>query len=57
VTLPSVAAEHLSLYAEAGPDGLVFPAERGGPIRRSNFTPPGLDPNHPSRRGGGAALP
>ena len=31
-------AEHLGVYAEAGPDGLVFPAERGGPIRRSNFT-------------------
>jgi integrase len=26
------------VYAEAGPDGLVFSAERGGPIRRSNFT-------------------
>jgi hypothetical protein len=42
VTLPMVAAEalaeHLSVYAEVGPDGLVFPAERGGPIRRSNFT-------------------
>jgi integrase len=42
VTLPTVAAEalaeHLSVYAEAGPEGLVFPAERGGPIRRSNFT-------------------
>ena len=42
VTLPTVAAEalaeHLSVYAEAGPDGLVFSAERGGPIRRSNFT-------------------
>jgi integrase len=42
VTLPTVAAEalaeHLSTYAEAGPEGLVFPAERGGPIRRSNFT-------------------
>jgi integrase len=42
VTLPMVAAEalaeHLSVDAEAGPDGLVFPAERGGPIRRSNVT-------------------
>jgi integrase len=42
VTLPAVAAEalaeHLSTYAEPGPDGLVFPVERGGPIRRSNFT-------------------
>jgi integrase len=42
VTLPTVAAEalaeHLSRYAEIGPDGLVFPVERGGPIRRSNFT-------------------
>jgi integrase len=42
VTLPTVAAkalaEHLGVYAEADPDGLVFPAERGGPIRRSNFT-------------------
>jgi integrase len=33
-----VLAEHLSTYAEAGPEGLVFPAARGGPIRRSNFT-------------------
>jgi integrase len=43
VTLPTVAAEalaeHLSRYAEAGPDGLVFPVERDGAIRRSNFTP------------------
>jgi integrase len=31
-------AEHLGVYAEAGPEGLVFSAERGGPIRRSNFT-------------------
>jgi integrase len=42
VTLPTVAAEalaeHLSTYAEVGPEGLVFPAARGGPIRRSNFT-------------------
>jgi integrase len=42
VTLPTVAAEalaeHLGVYAEAGPEGLVFPAERGGPLRRSNFT-------------------
>jgi integrase len=42
VTPPTVAAdalaEHLGVYAEAGPDGLVFPAARGGPIRRSNFT-------------------
>jgi integrase len=42
VTLPTVAAEalaeHLGVYAEDSPDGLVFPAERGGPIRRSNFT-------------------
>jgi integrase len=42
VTLPTVAAEalaeHLGVYAEAGPDGLVFPSERGGPLRRSNFT-------------------
>jgi integrase len=42
VTLPTVAAEalaeHLGVHAEAGPDGLVFPAKRGGPLRRSNFT-------------------
>ena len=42
MTLPTVAAEalaqHLSVYAEAGPEGLVFSAERGGPIRRSSFT-------------------
>jgi len=42
VTLPQVAAaalaEHLATYAEPGPDGLVFPAERRGPLRRSNST-------------------
>jgi integrase len=42
VTLPTVAAEalaeHLNVYAEAGSKGLVFSAERGGPIRRSDFT-------------------
>jgi integrase len=42
VSMPTFAAEalaeHVSVYAEAGPDGLVFSAERGGPIRRSNFT-------------------
>jgi hypothetical protein len=42
VTVPRVAAEalaeHLGVYAEASPDGLVFSAERGCPIRRSNFT-------------------
>jgi integrase len=41
VTLPTVAAEalveHLGVSAEASPDGLVFPAELGGPLRRSNF--------------------
>jgi integrase len=31
-------ADHLATYAEPGPDGLVFPAERRGPLRRSNFT-------------------
>jgi integrase len=48
VTLPTVAAEalaeHLSVYAEAGPDGLVFPAARRGPLRRSNFTRRVWDP-------------
>jgi integrase len=42
LTLPTVAAEalaeHLGRYAEATPDGLAFPAERGGRIRRGNFT-------------------
>ncbi len=42
MTLPTVAAEvladHLSRYALAGREGLVFPADRGRPIRRSNFT-------------------
>lgn len=28
---------HLSMWAERGPDGLVFPAPEGGPMRRSNF--------------------
>jgi integrase len=61
VTLPTVAAEalaeHLCVYAEAGPDGLVFPAERGGPIRRSNFIRRVWIPATPSRRGRGAPLP
>jgi integrase len=42
VTLPAVAAaalaEHLVEFAEAGPDGLVFPAPEGGYLRRSNFS-------------------
>jgi integrase len=38
VTLPMVATTALAAYAEPGPDGLVFPAERRGPLRRSNFT-------------------
>ena len=28
---------HVALYADAGDDGLVFPALDGGPMRRSNF--------------------
>ena len=39
--LPDVVADeltaHLERYAEPGPDGLVFPAAEGGPMRRSNF--------------------
>jgi integrase len=30
-------ARHLELHAEAGQEGLVFPAAEGGPMRRSNF--------------------
>jgi hypothetical protein len=30
-------ADHLATYAELGPDGLVSPAERRGPLRRSSF--------------------
>jgi integrase len=41
LTLPALAAaaldEHLGEFAEAGPDGLVFPAPKGGYLRRSNF--------------------
>jgi integrase len=41
ITLPAVAAvalaEHLAEFAEPGPDGLVFPAPKGGYLRRSNF--------------------
>jgi integrase len=41
VTLPAVAAvalaEHLTKFAEPGPEGLVFPAPEGGYLRRSNF--------------------
>jgi integrase len=42
VTLPAAAAvalaEHLTEFAEPGPDGLVFPAPEGGYLRRSNFS-------------------
>jgi hypothetical protein len=41
ITLPAVAAvalaDHLAEYAEPGPEGLVFPAPKGGYVRRSNF--------------------
>jgi integrase len=41
VGIPSFVARslavHLEVYAEAGPEGLVFPAVEGGPMRRSNF--------------------
>jgi integrase len=41
ITLPAVAAvalaEHLAEFAERGPEGLVFPAPKGGYLRRSNF--------------------
>ncbi|MGH3040891.1 MAG: tyrosine-type recombinase/integrase [Gaiellaceae bacterium] len=41
VTLPRFVADHLQRQAaersEPGPDGLVFPAREGGPMRRSNF--------------------
>jgi integrase len=41
VALPTFVAEaldaHLERWAEPGPEGLVFPAPQGGPMRRSNF--------------------
>ena len=41
ITLPAVAAvalaEHLTEFAEPGPEGRVFPAPKGGYLRRSNF--------------------
>lgn len=41
VALPAFLVEalddHLAQWAEPGPDGLVFPATEGGPMRRSNF--------------------
>ena len=41
ITLPAVAAvalaKHLAEFAEPGPEGLVFPAPKGGYLRRSNF--------------------
>ena len=30
-------AKHLEQWGEPGPEGLVFPAAEGGPMRRSNF--------------------
>ncbi len=29
--------EHLSVFSAPGPDGLVFPVPKGGPLRRGNF--------------------
>ena len=41
VGMPSFVARaldmHITLYAEPGDEGLVFPAPEGGPMRRSNF--------------------
>ncbi len=41
VVLPRFAADalatHLTTWAESGPDGLVFPALGGGPLRHSSF--------------------
>ena len=41
VRLPDLIAtmldDHLRRYSEPGPDGLVFPAAEGGPMRRTNF--------------------
>ena len=36
VILPAL-AEHLSVFSAPGPDGLVFPGPKGGPLRRGNF--------------------
>jgi integrase len=36
VILPSL-TEHLSAFSAPGPDGLVFPGPKGGPLRRGNF--------------------
>ena len=30
-------SEHLSVFSRPGPDGLVFPGPKGGPLRRGNF--------------------
>ncbi|WCO68716.1 site-specific integrase [Iamia majanohamensis] len=41
VGIPSFVARalqaHVDLYADPGPEGLVFPSPDGGPMRRSNF--------------------
>ena len=41
VRLPDLVAtmldDHLQRYSEPGPEGLVFPAAEGGPMRRTNF--------------------
>lgn len=42
VTLPRVAVEaldaHLAEYAQSGPDGVIFTARRGGPLRRAELS-------------------
>jgi integrase len=41
VGIPSVIlparTEHLAAFSAPGPDGLVFPGPKGGPLRRGNF--------------------
>jgi integrase len=41
ITLPTIAAaalaEHLSIYSQSGPDGLMFTSTEGALLRRSNF--------------------
>jgi integrase len=35
--LVEILERHLTEYSDRGPEGLVFPAAEGGPMRRSNF--------------------
>src|SRR5919199_6433331 len=47
-------ASHLERRGEPGPEGLVFPAAEGGPMRRAEIPP--RNPGAPAPAGGGGGV-